>query len=292
MCTKNEKDKAFPTLKWETILRFRCLEIILLWEGKLTTNHLQSTFGIKRQQASRDFKVYRDIAPDNMVYDPSIKGYTITPSFTPMFSKGVAEEYFHLVEANGFFEDISAQADRPASFTHLLNIPNRHIAPPIVRKVIEACRNGLRLEIKYGSMRCPEGEERIIAPHSIVSSGYRWHTRAYCEKNRGYRDFMLGRIFDIYDELGSALNDSSEDYDWHNDVSLELIPNPDLSNAQQRLIARERGFANGMQILKTRRATANYLLQFMQIPKHHSSYPLANPVILGNPSVMEELLFD
>lgn len=290
MCTKNEKDQVFPCLKWETILRFRCLEIILLWEGKLTTNHLQSTFGIKRQQASRDFKAYRDIAPDNMVYDPAIKGYTITPSFNPMFSKGVAEEYFHLVEANGFFEDISSQAEQPASFTHLLNVPKRDISPSIVRKVIEACRNGLRLEIKYGSMRCPEGEERVIAPHSIVSSGYRWHARAFCEKNRDYRDFILGRFFEVSDELGSALNDPKDDLDWHNEIKVELIPNPQLSKAQQLLIARERGFKDGKQVLCSRKATLNYLLQFMQIPKTATKAYKANPVVLRDEHVIKSAL--
>ena len=291
MCIQKEKDDSLQGLKWETILRFRCLEIILLWEGKLTTNHLKSTFGIKRQQASRDFKAYRNIAPNNMIYDPSIKGYKVTTNFTPLFSKGSAEEYFHLIEANGFFEDIAVKADQPPSFTHLLNAPKRHLEPSIVRKVIEACRYGLRLEIKYGSMRCPEGEERIIAPHAIVSSGYRWHARAFCEKNRDYRDFMLGRIFDISDELGSAINNTLDDYDWHTDITLELIPHPDLTEPQRKLIEKERGFKDGMQTLTTRRATANYLLQFMQIPRRTSQYPQANPVILGNPQVMQELSF-
>lgn len=291
MCTKKEKHLETSDLKWEIILRFRCLEIILLWEGKLTTKHLQSTFGIKRQQASRDFQAYRNIAPDNMIYDPSIKGYKVTPSFTPFFSKGSVEEYFHLVEANGFFEEIMAKSEQPPSFTHLLKIPQRNVEPLIIRKVIEACRRGQRIEVNYGSMSTPEGEERIIAPHSIVSSGYRWHTRAYCEKNRDYRDFLLGRIFDVTDNLGPAINDSEEDLDWHTYITLELTPHPELTPKQQKLIAVERGFENNIQIITTRRATANYLLQYMQVPRERSPNSSANPVVLKNPEVIKKLGF-
>ena len=31
----------------ESLLRFRLIEIVCLWEGHLTTRHLMSTFGIK-----------------------------------------------------------------------------------------------------------------------------------------------------------------------------------------------------------------------------------------------------
>lgn len=45
-------------LTWDQTLRFRLLEIVLQWEGRLTTNHLCSAFDIGRQQASRDINRY------------------------------------------------------------------------------------------------------------------------------------------------------------------------------------------------------------------------------------------
>jgi hypothetical protein len=41
------------TLRWEQLLRYRFIEIIVLWEGRLTTRHLCEVFGIGRQQASK-----------------------------------------------------------------------------------------------------------------------------------------------------------------------------------------------------------------------------------------------
>jgi predicted DNA-binding transcriptional regulator YafY len=45
-------------LRWDLILRYRMIEVIVLWEGRLTTNHLQDAFGISRSQASKVINQY------------------------------------------------------------------------------------------------------------------------------------------------------------------------------------------------------------------------------------------
>jgi predicted DNA-binding transcriptional regulator YafY len=55
--------------------------------------------------------------------------------------------------------------------------------------LLKACREGLRLETEYVSLNTPNVEVRLIAPHTLVYTGMRWHVRAYCEKNGQYRDF-------------------------------------------------------------------------------------------------------
>ena len=39
--------------RWELLLRYRFIETIALWEGRLTTRHLCDTFGIGRQRFHR-----------------------------------------------------------------------------------------------------------------------------------------------------------------------------------------------------------------------------------------------
>ncbi len=71
-------------LRWDLLTRYRLIEIVAQWEGRLTTNHLCNSFGIGRQQASKDINAYlKDIAPDNLVYDKYLKGYIPSKSFTP-----------------------------------------------------------------------------------------------------------------------------------------------------------------------------------------------------------------
>ena len=85
-------------LTWDQTLRFRLLEIVLQWEGRLTTNHLMTAFNIGRQQASRDINHYlTHYSPEGLVYDRSLKGYKPTEHFVPRFSEGKVDEYLMLL---------------------------------------------------------------------------------------------------------------------------------------------------------------------------------------------------
>lgn len=44
-------------LRWDLLTRYRLIEIVAQWEGRLTTNHLMNSFGIGRQQASKDISL-------------------------------------------------------------------------------------------------------------------------------------------------------------------------------------------------------------------------------------------
>ena len=77
------------TTRWEQLLRYRFIEIIALWEGRLTTKHLCEVFGIGRQQASKDINNYkRSIGPGNLEYDGTAKGYRPSATFTPSVTQG------------------------------------------------------------------------------------------------------------------------------------------------------------------------------------------------------------
>ena len=45
-------------LRYDLLQRYRLIEIIALWEGKLNATHLTGYFGIGRQQASKDINDY------------------------------------------------------------------------------------------------------------------------------------------------------------------------------------------------------------------------------------------
>ena len=78
--------------RWELLLRYRFIETIALWEGRLTTRHLCDTFGIGRQQASKDINNYlREVGPGNLEYDKFLKGYKPATAFRPMVTQGLAE---------------------------------------------------------------------------------------------------------------------------------------------------------------------------------------------------------
>jgi predicted DNA-binding transcriptional regulator YafY len=58
----------------------------------------------------------------------------------------------------------------------------------------KACRNSEVISVEYVPLAKPIPETRLIAPHTLIYTGMRWHVRAYCEKNRMYRDFVLSPL--------------------------------------------------------------------------------------------------
>jgi len=286
-----KRKQLLENVKWESLLRFRLIEIVSLWEGHLTSRHLMTTFGIQRQQASRDINAYKAFAPGNIEHLPARKGYVPTKHFKPAFTEGTVDEYLNLVDSRGFIGSVTHRVAVPDAHTHILRSPPRLAKPEIVRPLIDACRRGQRLEITYASMSSPEGEERIIAPHAVVSTGYRWHVRAYCEKNRDYRDFLMGRVLAITDDLGVALEEPGNDSRWHTEITLRLVPHPGLTKKQQKLVRHERCFYGEVLEIKTREATAIYLLHMLQVPTYESDNHQANPLVLENSNVVKHLRF-
>ena len=79
--------------RWEQLLRYRYIELISLWEGRLTTRKLCETFGIGRQQANKDLSNYRRaLSCGDLPYDAGAKHYSPSDDFAPILTRGLASE--------------------------------------------------------------------------------------------------------------------------------------------------------------------------------------------------------
>ena len=277
-------------VRWDLLLRYRLVEVIALWEGRLTTNHLMRAFGIGRQQASKDINTYlSDYGPENLVYDRFLKGYRPTPGFRPVFTRGVADEYLQMMHAR---EDLASSFEaltvRELN-TEVLLPPARDLRPEVLQPVLQACRERKRVEIEYASLANPEPEYRVIQPHTVVHTGYRWHVRAWCEKNGDFRDFVLSRIGDQPELVTAATQRAEDDDAWQARVIVRLGPDPRLTSAQQALIARDYGMQSDELRLKTRGALVSYLLQQLRVdtPTNQRS-PEAQQVVVLNPEEVRQ----
>jgi predicted DNA-binding transcriptional regulator YafY len=190
-----KRKQSISQIRWDLALRYRLIETIAWWEGRLTTGHLMQSFGISRQQASKDINTYlNEHAPKNLTYDRHLKGYKPTKGFQPLFIDASASAYLHLLDQNRVRAPHIEGLALAYAHTEVLQVPDRSIRPEVLRPILQACREGLRLESEYVSLANPEVEIRVMAPHTLVFTGMRWHVRAYCEKNREYRDFVLSRF--------------------------------------------------------------------------------------------------
>lgn len=253
-------------LKWDQLLRFRLIEIIALWEGRLTTNHLCQAFQIGRQQASRDINRYQSLFDNEpLVLDRSIKGYKPSTYFSPRFTKGTASEYLtmlhqqnEMVEAFDFFEMGYAESE-------VLKVPERLISPIVLRVLIQAAREQRRVDIDYVSLSSPQVSGRILVPHTIVNDGFRWHVRAYCEKRSQYRDFVLSRFRNAPEILDKSDHGREGDTDWNEIVDIKVVSNPYLDDAQQAVVAQDYAMINGCISIKSRKALVSYAVKRLNI---------------------------
>lgn len=258
----------------------RAIELLAYWEGRVVTNRLSGLFGVSRQQASQDIKRYNTHNPNVLIYRPSAKGYVPVEHFCLAFTSGQISEYLDL---------ITGVAGEPATVSFVSNdhiaavqLPDRSIDPMIFRDVIRACRASSSLEIGYSSMNNPSSSRRTISPHTLVYTGFRWHVRAFCYTNRDYRDFILSRISESEPRIASDTLDLPPDQTWLENITFQLIPNPKLSNAQQKLVERDYGMEQGFLEFSTRKALAHYTIQRFQsaITEKEATDPLHHPLVL------------
>jgi predicted DNA-binding transcriptional regulator YafY len=280
-------------LRWDLLTRYRLIEIVAHWEGRLTTNHLMTSFGIGRQQASKDINTYlQDIAPNNLVYDKYLKGYKPSDTFVPRLTTGTADEYLHVL---GRSKDIAHTfTGLNLGFTNIeiLQAPLRQLDPVILRALVQAAREHKRIEIGYISLSSAAEEERILVPHTLVCTPLRWHVRAYCEKHKDFRDFVLSRFRGIPDFYGDSDVTTEQDALWNTEVTIRLQPDHRLSTAQQSIIAHDYGMVDHQLAITTRAPLVGYLLQALNIDNSKLEIsPTAQQIVVANYADIKKFLF-
>ena len=279
--------------RWELLLRYRFIETLALWEGRLTTRHLCETFGIGRQQASKDINNYlREVGPANLVYDKYLKGYKPTPEFQPKVTMGLADEYLHLMARNNELMNVFESLSLNVANVEVLNVPVRDVSPEILRPIMQAARQQRRLEVDYVSINNPDREGRIIVPHTLVFTGLRWHVRAWCEKNQSYRDFVLSRFRDTPEIMDSSDHGVDGDTDWNTQVVIRIVPHPHLSPEQQSVVEVDYGMEDGVLAIKTRARLVPYALKLLHIdPDEALDDPKAQQIVVENRQELQPWLF-
>ncbi|GAB5450106.1 MAG: YafY family protein [Halioglobus sp.] len=288
----SENTSKWP-FRWDLLLRYRFIETLVLWEGRLTTRHLCDTFGIGRQQASKDINNYlREVGPGNLEYDKYLKGYKPTDNFSPRVTQGLADEYLHLMARNNELMNMFESLSLNVANVEVLSLPVRDVRPDVLRPIMQAARQQRRLEVDYVSINNPDREGRIIVPHTLVYTGLRWHVRAWCEKNQEYRDFVLSRFRDIPEIMEESEHGAAGDTEWNTDVTVRITPDPRLSAAQREVVEVDYGMQNGALEIHTRGKLVPYVLKLLHVdPGEPAADPTAQQIVLANRETLDQWLF-
>jgi len=279
-------------IRWDLLFRYRMIEVIALWEGRLTTNHLIKSFGIGRQQASKDINSYlSEVAPGNLVYDKQLKGYKPSDSFAPELTSGHADEYLHILARSEDMAVTFNELDMGFENVSMVRPVTRNISPQVLRPLVQAIREKKRVDISYTSLKDGIEVERIISPHTLVCTPLRWHIRAYCEHAKDYRDFVLSRIRGIPDINGKLIMGKERDELWNTQLTIQLTPDTRLTEQQASVIAHDYGMTDNLLELCSNAALIRYVLDSYNIELNVlDSSPQGQQIIVKNLNELREYL--
>ena len=289
-----KREQDIKQVRWDLALRYRLIETVAWWEGRLTTVHLIQSFWISRQQASKDINTYiTEHAPKNLTYDKQLKGYVPSKQFKPLFIDDSASAYLHLLNQTHSRAPHVEGLALAYAHTMVLEVPDRTIRPEVLRPLLKACRDSEVIEVEYVSLANPAPETRLIAPHTLIYTGMRWHVRAYCEKNREYRDFVLSRLRGQPEFERKTENLIDEDEDWNTKVAVIIEPDSRLKPEQKAIIEADFGMEDGVLVIPTRRALVKYVLQRFQIdPKKLDPKAAAQQIVVRNLDELKPWLYE
>ncbi|HBO7163478.1 TPA: WYL domain-containing protein [Pseudomonas aeruginosa] len=289
-----KRKQSIESVRWDLALRYKLIETVVWWEGRLTTGHLMQSFGISRQQASKDINTYMsEHAPKNLTYDKHLKGYVPSKQFKPLFIDDSASAYLHLLNQNHERAPHVEGLALAYAHTEVLSVPDRSVRPEVLRPLLRACREGLRLECEYVSFTTPSGETRLIAPHTLIYTGIRWHVRAYCEKNRDYRDFVLSRFRGVPELMDDQSKQTREDdLGWNTRLPVIIEPDSRLKPEQRSIIEADYGMQGGQLVIESRGALVQYVLQRYQIdPTKLHAKATAQQIVAANLDELQPWLY-
>lgn len=266
-------DNDRSELRWGVEQRLEFIEFRLFWEGNVNRSDVMEKFGLSVNQASSDLNRYIGLAPANMTYDKSLRTYVRDTGFTSIFNKLDAGSYLAQLRslADGIMEINDTWIAELPSYD-AAPIPARGVNPVILRSVVGAIRRSEAIEVKYQSLSRPEPSWRWIAPHAIGFDGFRWHTRAFCQLDEVFKDFLLSRIISTRGVEASEISDAADE-DWQEHVTLEIGPHPELSESQRKVISIDYGMRDGKTEIQVRRALLYYALKRLGLDTNAPARP-------------------
>ncbi len=285
------KEKMRLDVKWATRQRLQYIEVMVWYTGVVTRSDVARAFGLSDPAATKDLKLYSDLAPGNLVYNHSVFGFVPGDGFSAVFADLAPAAALPVIAAN------LAVANGPYGDELIYGLPTATLPLPVrlpsqqtLAQITRAIHGRRKLRVSYRSLsRRESGAERVIEPHTLVNTGLRWHVRAYSEDTCDFRDFVLSRItgaqcLDVPAESGEQYDD-----DWVESVSLSLAPHAGLDAARRESLLLDYGASGDVIEVNVRRALLGYVLQRLSVDTtpDHTLNPNAYQLMLLNRDEIE-----
>lgn len=285
------KEKLALDVKWATRQRLQYIEVMAFYTGAVSRSDVARAFGISDPAATKDLKLYGDLAPGNLLYTQSVFGFVPAPGFRPVFADLSPAVVLPLLAAN------LAVAGGPYGQeliyglpTAALPLPTRLPGADVLAQITRAIHGRRKLRVSYRSLSDRESREsRILEPHALVDTGLRWHVRAYSEATYDFRDFVLSRFVAAQCLEAPAESGAEHDEDWVETLTLQLAPHAGLDARKRESLLLDYGARGEAIEIVVRRALIGYVLQRLGVDTtaDHAMNPNAYQLMLLNRDEIE-----
>lgn len=285
------KEKMLMDVKWATRQRLQYIELMAFYTGVVTRSDVARAFGMSDPAATKDLKLYGDLAPGNLIYTQSVFGFIPAPGFRPVFADLAPAAALPIIAANlavagGPYGEESIYGLATAS----LPLPARLPGAEVLAQITRAIHGRRKLRVSYRSLSDRDSQEaRILEPHALVDTGLRWHVRAYSQATYDFRDFVLSRFTQAECLEEPAESGAEHDEDWVELVTLQLGPHAGLDAAKRESLLLDYGASGELIEVSVRRALIGYVLQRLSVDttEDHSMNPQAYQLMLLNRDEIE-----
>ena len=265
--------------------RLAFIDFCLYYFGEVSKTDLLRQFAVGPASCTRDFALYRELAPENLELRHQTKRYHITPGFVPLCNHEPEILLSRLSQGMGEgISQISPPGEHCVDAIRLI-----HPASDTIATLMRAITRRRAVSVRYHSLSSGETQRELV-PHVLVNNGHRWHVRAYDRRHGEFRDFVTTRLLQVCELTDAPLAEQREvDSAWQRQVTLTLIPHPGL--AFPEAIALDYGMTHGQLTLTVREALVGYLLQQWRVDCSPDARldPHAHPLRLADPELVATL---
>lgn len=237
--------------------RLAFIDLRLRFAGEARRIDLVDRFGLQSAAASRDFAMYKHVAPDNVIYNSSGKFYERGETFKPLFSFNIDRLLTWV--SQGLVDGIPSQLSSVVPFEApcICKYIDAEILANISRSIF------LRKVISIEYLALEEGlTNREFVPFALADTEYGWIVRGFDRLSKQFMSFDLARISeaDIISEEISEEETQAKDILWNRLVELELVPHPKNVRLPET-IAKEYNMTDGVLKVWVRAPLAAYTLR-------------------------------
>jgi len=247
-------------MKFDTLIRFAYLETQLYWGDGFAASDLARTFDLTRQTAQAVINAYRELHPEQMEYNRSLKRHLATEDFKPHYIRAETTAFLEYLRGQNLRAHYLDESDwSEVEITDVDRLLRPKLPRQIIQPILAALRHKQTLMIEYQPVMPDEIRFRVISPNHLVFASNRYHLHAYCHTILKYRDFVLSRILFVEPSLEEWVS-SEGSREWNDFVTLRFRPNRELpESVKETLLRGHQGAEKGILEIHCRKNEAFYI---------------------------------